>query len=61
MKGATLCALDMLASRRSASTVYAIRDCQISKMPRVIFDYILRVYPDVLAHVTREVAYRSTN
>ncbi|OQR99550.1 Patatin-like [Thraustotheca clavata] len=61
LKGATLCALDMLASRRSAATVYAIRDCQISKMPRVIFDYVLRVYPDVLAHVTREVAYRSTN
>ncbi|ETW08910.1 hypothetical protein, variant [Aphanomyces invadans] len=61
VKGATLGAMDLLASSKRASTVYAIRDCQVSKMPRVVLDYMLRAQPQVLIHFTRQMAIHNTD
>ncbi|KAF0694653.1 Aste57867_14492 [Aphanomyces stellatus] len=61
VKGTTLGALDMLAVSKRASTVYAVRDCQMSKMPRFVLEYMLRAYPHALVHFTREMAIHSTN
>lgn len=55
-RGATIGALDMLASSRSVTSVYAIRDSQIARMPRNIFDLIVHKYPQVLLHFTRLIA-----
>ncbi|CAK4687464.1 hypothetical protein LEN26_010801 [Aphanomyces euteiches] len=61
VKGATLGAMDLLASNKRASTVYAIRDCQVSKMPRVVLEFMLRAHPHVLIYFTREMASHANN
>ncbi|TMW64222.1 hypothetical protein Poli38472_012844 [Pythium oligandrum] len=57
-RGATLGAMDMLAAGRSNSSVFAIRDSQISEMPRCVFDYVVHRQPTVLIHFTKSVAER---
>ncbi|DAZ93126.1 TPA: LOW QUALITY PROTEIN: hypothetical protein N0F65_009702, partial [Lagenidium giganteum] len=58
IRGATLGALDMLAATRSNSSVFAIRDSQISKMARNVFDYVVSAHPNVLIHFTTALAQR---
>ncbi|KAK1945045.1 Patatin-like phospholipase domain-containing protein 7 [Phytophthora citrophthora] len=58
VRGATLGAMDMLASGASNSSVFAIRDSQISQMSRNVFDYVVRKYPSVLVHFTKNLARR---
>lgn len=60
VRGATLGAMDMLAAGRSNSTVFAIRDSQISQMSRNVFDYIVSAFPTVLVHFTTNVAQHLT-
>ncbi|GLE10790.1 hypothetical protein PINS_up023041 [Pythium insidiosum] len=58
VRGATLGAMDMLSAGRSYSTVFAVRDSQISKMPRCVFDYVVKTHPTVLIHFTTNLAQR---
>ncbi|TYZ65208.1 hypothetical protein PybrP1_003983 [[Pythium] brassicae (nom. inval.)] len=60
VRGATLGAMDMLAAGRSNSTVFAIRDSQISQMSRNVFDYIVSEFPTVLVHFTTNLAQHLT-
>lgn len=60
VRGATLGAMDMLAAGRSNSTVFAIRDSQISQMSRNVFDYIVSEIPTVLVHFTTNLAQHLT-
>nr|CCA15027.1 Patatin like protein putative [Albugo laibachii Nc14]CCA23168.1 Patatin like protein putative [Albugo laibachii Nc14] len=57
-RGTTLGALDMLTGARCTSTVHAIRDSQISKMPKNVFDYIVSVEPTVLIHFTKSLVQK---
>lgn len=57
-RNATLGALDMLTGSPSTSTVHAIRDSQISKMPKNVFDYIVSVQPGVLIHFTKSLVQK---
>lgn len=56
VRGATLGALDMLAAGRSNASVFAIRDSQIARMSRNVFDYIVCLHPTVLIHFTTNLA-----
>ncbi|KAG6976770.1 hypothetical protein JG688_00001013 [Phytophthora aleatoria] len=58
VRGATLGAMDMLAAGPSNSSVFAIRDSQISQMSRNVFDYVVSKYPSVLIHFTKNLARR---
>ncbi|RLN73089.1 hypothetical protein BBJ28_00003790 [Nothophytophthora sp. Chile5] len=58
VRGATLGALDMLSTAASNSSVFAIRDSQISQMSRNVFDYVVSKYPTVLIHFTQNLARR---
>lgn len=58
VRGATLGALDMLSAGPSNSSVFAIRDCQISQMSRNVFDYVVSKHPTVLIHFTKNLAHR---
>uniref|UniRef100_H3GBN6 PNPLA domain-containing protein n=1 Tax=Phytophthora ramorum TaxID=164328 RepID=H3GBN6_PHYRM len=58
VRGATLGAMDMLAAGASNSSVFAIRDSQISQMSRNVFDYVVSKYPSVLVHFTKNLARR---
>ncbi|OWZ24627.1 LOW QUALITY PROTEIN: Patatin like protein [Phytophthora megakarya] len=58
VRGATLGAMDMLAAGPSNSSVFAIRDSQISQMSRNVFDYVVSMYPSVLIHFTKNLARR---
>jgi lysophospholipid hydrolase len=58
VRGATLGAMDMLAAGPSNSSVFAIRDSQISQMSRNVFDYVVSKYPTVLVHFTKNLAHR---
>lgn len=58
VRGATLGALDMLSAGPSNSSVFAIRDSQISQMSRSVFDYIVSQHPNVLIHFTKNLAQR---
>ncbi|TDH65688.1 hypothetical protein CCR75_006896 [Bremia lactucae] len=56
VRGATLGAMDMLAAGASNSSVFAIRDSQISQMSRNVFDYVVSMHPTVLIHFTKKLA-----
>ncbi|KAF4321900.1 hypothetical protein BBO99_00004467 [Phytophthora kernoviae] len=58
VRGATLGAMDMLAAGASNSSVFAIRDSQISQMSRNVFDYVVNKHPTVLVHFTKNLAQR---
>lgn len=58
VRGATLGALDMLSAGPSNSSVFAIRDSQISQMSRNVFDYVVSKHPTVLIHFTKNLARR---
>ncbi|RLN62929.1 hypothetical protein BBJ29_003597 [Phytophthora kernoviae] len=58
VRGATLGAMDMLAAGASNSSVFAIRDSQISQMSRNVFDYVVNKQPTVLVHFTKNLAQR---
>lgn len=58
VRGATLGAMDMLSAGPSNSSVFAIRDSQISQMSRNVFDYVVSKYPSVLIHFTKNLARR---
>ncbi|KAG6597920.1 patatin like protein [Phytophthora cinnamomi] len=58
VRGATLGAMDMLGAGASNSSVFAIRDSQISQMSRNVFDYVVSKYPTVLVHFTKNLARR---
>ncbi|KAI9914759.1 hypothetical protein PsorP6_008234 [Peronosclerospora sorghi] len=58
VRGATLGAMDMLAAGVSNSSVFAVRDSQISQMSRNVFDYVVNMYPSVLIHFTKSLARR---
>lgn len=60
VRGATLGAMDMLAAGRSNSSVFAIRDSQISQMSRNVFDYVVSKFPTVLVHFTTNLAQHLT-
>ena len=55
-KGATLNAMHMVTSSPSTATAYAIRDTQLSRMPRVLFNYVVSKHPQVLLHFTKMVS-----
>ncbi|CAI5716884.1 unnamed protein product [Hyaloperonospora brassicae] len=58
VRGATLGAMDMLSAGPSNSSVFAVRDSQISQMSRNVFDYVVSKYPSVLIHFTKNLARR---
>ncbi|CAI5714407.1 unnamed protein product [Peronospora destructor] len=58
VRGATLGAMDMLAAGPSNSSVFAIRDSQISQMSRNVFDYVVSKHPSVVIHFTKNLARR---
>ncbi|CEG36666.1 patatin like protein [Plasmopara halstedii] len=58
VRGATLGAMDMLATGASNSSVFAIRDSQIAQMSRNVFDWVVSKYPSVLIHFTKNLARR---
>ncbi|KAG7399341.1 Neuropathy target esterase [Phytophthora boehmeriae] len=58
VRGATLGAMDMIAAGPSNSSVFAIRDSQISQMSRNVFDYVVNKHPTVLIHFTKNLAQR---
>ncbi|RQM14044.1 hypothetical protein DD237_000227 [Peronospora effusa] len=58
VRGATLGAMDMLAAGASNSSVFAIRDSQISQMSRNVFDYVVSKYPSVIIHFTKSLVRR---
>ncbi|KAI9272688.1 hypothetical protein BDA99DRAFT_498976 [Phascolomyces articulosus] len=58
-RGDSVCELEALAGIPAPATLHAIRDSELARMPKTLFNALARRHPEITLQISRMVAFRS--